>query len=92
MMPEHTKRHEAEVGCPGDFPTRRTVIRGGAKAMWITPLILTFTAQDAVAAGSNHSCYPEGHLCIGDGTIGDGNAEPCCPGLDCTGPPPKTCK
>jgi hypothetical protein len=81
-----------EPTSPTEYRTRRDVIRCGARAAWITPVVLTFTARDAVAAGSNHSCYPEGHTCIEGGTIEDGNAEPCCPGLNCTGPPPKTCK
>jgi hypothetical protein len=83
---------DTEPTFPAGHRTRRDVIRCGAKAAWITPVVLTFTARDAVAAGSNHSCYPEGHTCIEGGTVEDGNPEPCCAGLNCIGPPPKTCQ
>ena len=67
--------------------SRRAVVREGVKLAFVAPVLTTFFASDARAAGSNHSCYPATHLC--DGThIG----EECCPGLSCTGPPPKTCQ
>ncbi len=58
--------------------TRRDIIREGLKVAFVAPVVTTFFARDAVAAGSNHSCYPEGHACS---TLG--NAEPCCDGLTC---------
>ncbi len=45
--------------------SRRDVIRSGAKLAWIVPALLTFTAQEAYAQGSNYSCYPTGHACGG---------------------------
>lgn len=52
--------------------TRRDVVRQGVKLAFVAPVITTFFARDAMAAGSNHSCYPTGHACPG--------AEPCCNG------------
>jgi hypothetical protein len=57
-------------------PARRDVIKAAAKLPFIAPLITTFTAADALAAGSNHSCYELGHRC-------NQANEPCCPGLTC---------
>lgn len=65
--------------------SRRDVIRSGAKLAWIVPVLLTFTAQEAYAQGSNYSCYPAGHTC------GGAALEACCAGLTCTGGP-KTCQ
>jgi hypothetical protein len=59
-------------------------VRDGLKLAFVPPLLSTFFAKDAIAAGSNHSCYGPGHSC-------ESNAEDCCPGLNCTGPQPKTC-
>ncbi len=67
--------------------SRRAVVREGMKLAFVAPVLTTFFASDAKAAGSNHSCYPVGHECAGTHI-----AEGCCPGLNCTGPPPKTCK
>lgn len=76
-----TEHHEQQL-------TRREIVRRGAKLAFVPPLIVTFTAQQAMAAGSNHSCYPAGHACEG---IFD--AEPCCPGLVCLpGGPGSTCQ
>ena len=72
------------------LPDRRAVVRGGVKLVFVAPIVSTFFASQAYAA--NYSCYGVGHECLGDGTYEDGNAEECCPGLECTGPPPKTCK
>jgi hypothetical protein len=52
--------------------TRRSVVGIGVKAAFIAPLLSTFLASEAQAAGSNHSCYPTGHACPG--------LEPCCNG------------
>jgi hypothetical protein len=62
--------------------SRRDVMRKGVRLAFITPVLVTFFAGDARAAGSNHSCYPEGHVC---NTGSD--QEPCCPGLSCTAEP-----
>ncbi|MCO6439417.1 MAG: hypothetical protein J5J06_20195 [Phycisphaerae bacterium] len=56
---------------------RREIVATGVKLAFVTPLITTFLARDAQAAGSNHSCYPAGTEC------GGGTAEPCCPGTTC---------
>ena len=68
-------------------PTRREVFRKGAKLAFAAPIIATFHASQAYAA--NYSCYGVEHLCV---TPTPDNKEPCCPGLNCTGPDPKTCK
>ena len=60
-------------------------MRAGAKLAFVSPIISTFYASQAYAA--NYSCYGVGHLC--DTSV---DPEPCCPGLSCTGPQPKTCK
>lgn len=65
--------------------SRRDVIRGAARLVWIAPVLLTFTAQEAYAQGSNYSCYPLGHGC------GGAAQEACCAPLVCTGGP-KTCQ
>jgi hypothetical protein len=52
--------------------TRREIIRGGVRLVFVVPVLSTFFAHDAIAAGSRHSCYPTGHACPG--------AEPCCDG------------
>lgn len=57
--------------------TRREIVAAGIKLAFVTPLVSSFLARDAQAAGSNHSCYPAGAAC------GGGKAEPCCPGLFC---------
>ncbi|UCC32427.1 MAG: hypothetical protein JSU86_09125 [Phycisphaerales bacterium] len=56
-------------------PGRREVLSHGAKLAFVVPVVMTFCAKDAVAAGSNYSCYPAGHACPG--------AEPCCDNLAC---------
>lgn len=68
-------------------PTRREVVRKGAKLAFAAPIISTFYASQAYAA--NYSCYALGHSCVIPNVD---NWEPCCPGLNCTGPSPKTCK
>ncbi|MCH8251347.1 MAG: hypothetical protein IID36_02725 [Planctomycetes bacterium] len=60
-------------------PSRRDIVRRGAKLAFIAPLLTTFLAEDAYAAGSNHSCYASGHAC----GLG-GEQEACCAGLSCT--------
>ncbi len=52
--------------------SRRELVRGGIRLVFIAPVLSTFFAHDAHAAGSRHSCYPTGHACPG--------AEPCCNG------------
>lgn len=54
--------------------TRRDVVQQGIKLAFVPPVLSTFFAEEARAAGSNQSCYPAGHVCPG--------AEPCCNG-DC---------
>lgn len=56
-------------------PGRRDVLSCGAKLAFVVPVVMTFSANDALAAGSNHSCYAAGHTCPGN--------EPCCDGLSC---------
>lgn len=58
-----------------DHSTRRDVVRAGTKLAFIAPLVLTFSASQAMAAASTQSCYPAGHACPG--------AETCCNGLNC---------
>jgi hypothetical protein len=66
--------------------SRREAMRKGAKLVFVAPVLSTFFAHDAFAAGSRHSCYPAGHPC------GVGHNEECCPGLTCEGVEPmKTC-
>ena len=67
--------------------SRREVIRRGSNLAFTAPIISTFYASQAYAG--NYSCYGDGHPCI---TPTEDNLEPCCPGLNCTGPNPKTCK
>jgi hypothetical protein len=68
----------ASGGAPSH--SRRAVVRTGAKLAFMAPVLTTFFASDARAAGSNHSCYPASHLCDGTHT-----GEECCPGLTCLG-------
>ena len=56
-------------------PGRRKLLSHGVKLAFVAPVVMTFSAKDALAAGSNHSCYPEGHACPGN--------EACCEGLAC---------
>jgi hypothetical protein len=58
--------------------TRRGIVRAGIKLAFVAPVVSTFLAEDAMAVGSNHSCYPAGHAC------GGATLESCCPGLTCT--------
>lgn len=68
-------------------PTRREMVRKGAKLAFAVPIISTFYASQAYAA--NYSCYGLGHSCT-DPT--PPNEEPCCAGLSCLGGGPKTCQ
>ena len=58
-------------------PTRRAVVRGGAKLAFTAPLLSTFFASQAYA--NNYSCYEQGHKCQDPGP----NWEPCCDTLTC---------
>ncbi len=73
------KERNEQVGTATDdsrlAPTRRDVVRKGAKLAFVVPVLSTFFASEAFAAGSNHSCYPLNHACPGQ--------EPCCDGLTC---------
>ena len=60
--------------------SRRAVVREGMKLAFVAPVLTTFFASDARAAGSNHSCYPATHLCDGVHI-----KEGCCPPLTCQG-------
>ena len=60
------------------FHSRREVVRRGVKLAFMAPVISTFFAADAQAAGSNHSCYPTGQACNG------ASEEGCCDGA-CSG-------
>ena len=61
-----------------EFHSRRDVVRRGMKLAFMAPVVSTFFAADAQAAGSNHSCYPTGQACNGT------SAEFCCDGA-CSG-------
>ncbi|MBU0719116.1 MAG: hypothetical protein KJ749_12770 [Planctomycetes bacterium] len=65
------REHEAPA------PSRRSVLTGGAKLVFVAPVISTFFAHQAYAA--NYSCYGVGHKCVDGGP----NWEPCCPTLTC---------
>jgi hypothetical protein len=60
--------------------SRRDVVRGGVKLVFVAPMLSTFLAERAYAA--NYSCYAQGHACVDGGP----NNEPCCPGLSCQDP------
>ena len=62
--------------------SRRELMRKGAKLVFVAPVLSTFFAHDAFAAGSRHSCYPAGHAC------GAAHNLECCPGLTCQGVEP----
>lgn len=55
------------------LPTRRELVRHGARLAFVAPAVSTFFASQAYAA--NYSCYAAGHACPGD--------EACCAGLTC---------
>ncbi|HNQ24676.1 MAG TPA: hypothetical protein PKK06_16460 [Phycisphaerae bacterium] len=74
--PRATARTDTPSGSPG--PTRRDVMRGGLKLAFVAPVVTTFFAHQAYAAGSNHSCYAVGHDCDLPG-----QKESCCPTLVC---------
>ena len=57
---------------------RRKMVRAGIKLAFVAPVVSTFLAKDAMAAGSNLSCYAAGHACDG------ATKENCCSGLTCT--------
>jgi len=59
------------------LPDRREILRQGRKLAFVVPVVMTFSAKDAFAAGSNHSCYAMGHACPG--------TEPCCDDMVCSG-------
>jgi len=65
----------ADISREGCMHSRRDVVRQGMKLAFVAPVLSTFFARDAVAAGSNHSCYPDGHACGGGG-----QQELCCSG------------
>lgn len=79
-MADCTELQGSATATAGDAPTRRDVVRGGAKLVFVAPVISTFFAHEAYAA--NYSCYPQNHVCH---TTGD--FEPCCGGLSCNGNP-----
>lgn len=60
----------------GALPTRREVVRKGAKLAFLVPAISTFFAGQALAY--NMSCYAQGDACDVPS-----DWEPCCPGLTC---------
>ncbi len=62
--------------------SRRQVVGAGLKLAFVAPVVSTFLADEARAAGSNLSCYPLGHVC-NDIT----SEEDCCPGLACSATP-----
>lgn len=68
----HQIEKSAETDGSPALPTRRDVVRCGVKLTFVAPMVSTFFARDAYAAGSKFSCYPAGHVCPG--------AEPCCSG------------
>lgn len=80
--PRPTEPHAPSGKSDGIEPSawreaRREIVTTGVKLVFVAPLISSFLARDAHAAGSNHSCYPAGMEC------GGGTAEPCCPGSLC---------
>ncbi|MBI4718593.1 MAG: hypothetical protein HY763_12360 [Planctomycetes bacterium] len=74
--PDEPAASATKVGNAGTR-TRREVVRQGVKLVFVAPVVSSFFARDAVAAGSNHSCYPAGNVC------GGATLEPCCDGLTC---------
>ncbi len=62
---------------PNVPPSRRNFLRGAVKLAYVTPAVLALNPQEALAAGSNHSCYPAGHVCPGQ--------ELCCDDMVCSG-------
>ena len=56
----------------GQGHTRREVVRAGVKLVFVAPVLSTFFASDALAAGSGGSCYPNGQAC--------GTNDACCSG------------
>ena len=67
----------AETSQEACMHSRRDVVRQGVKLAFVAPVLSTFFARDAVAAGSNHSCYPIGQAC-------GAHEEDCCSG-NCDG-------
>lgn len=47
-------------------PTRREVVRRGAKLAFVVPVVATFFARDAYAAASAASCRSPGNACATD--------------------------
>ncbi len=83
-VPGEQDKHEVTRTTPRETGhTRRDVVRQGVKLAFVAPVLTTFFARDAQAAGSNHSCYPAGHVCRDDGS----DPENCCPTLTCSGNP-----
>lgn len=91
-MTDGEQRNDGDQKCPprgtgdeaaaprsegGRTRTRREVMRAGVKLAFVAPVITTFAARQALAAGSVQSCYPLGHPCGGE------RLEDCCPGLNC---------
>ena len=69
-----TADHPADATCGSTSqPTRRDVVRQGARLAFVAPAISTFFASQAYA--TNYSCYALGHACPGE--------EPCCQDLTC---------
>ena len=62
----------SETAAPSETDaTRRHLLRKGVKLAFVSPIVTSFLASQARAAGSNLSCYPTGQAC------GD---EECCNG------------
>jgi len=57
---------------------RRDLLRRGTKLVFIAPVLMTFSAQQAHAVWTRHSCYKAGRP---GAPCTAGAAEPCCSGL-----------
>ncbi len=55
--------------------SRRAVIKAGVKLAFTAPLLSTFFARDALAAGSVTSCYPDGQACGSNAACCSGNCD-----------------
>ncbi len=60
-----------------EMPTRRDVLRQGRKLAYVVPVVMTLSAQEALAAPSNPSATPSSCVDSGEACFSDSD---CCSG------------
>ena len=85
---DHTKDQESPPDPDRPTTTRRAFLGGsGRKALYVTPVVLTLTAQHALAGASGRdgvACGSAFKHTPGSPCATDGSQKDCCPPLWCT--------